>query len=179
MRVDDCDTEEPLVTVARAVRIRGLKGEITAELLTDFPERFDGLETLIAVSPSGQRKVVQLEDHWFQKDRVILKFSGYDSVESARALLGFEMAVPESDRVSLPESSYYDWELEGCQVATTSGAIIGMVQSVVKTGAAPVLVVGGGDGRERLVPLAQPIVTKVDTAAKSIVIDPPEGLLDL
>lgn len=178
MSVDDHEAQS-LVAVARAVRTRGLKGEIVADLLTDFPERFDGLDRLIAVFPSGERKVVKLEDYWLQRDRVILKFAGYDNLESAGTLIGSELAVPESERVPLPDSSYYDWELEGCHVTTTSGASIGRVQSILRTGAAPVLVVRNKEGRESLVPLAQTIVTKIDTGANSIVIDPPEGLFDL
>ena len=90
-----------LILVARAVRTHGLKGEVVAELLTDFPERFEELDEVIVVAPSGERKTLSLEDFWFQKDRVVLKLSGYDDVEAAKQLIGYELAVPESDRVQL------------------------------------------------------------------------------
>src|SRR5215212_3337820 len=103
---------EALLTVARAVRTRGLKGEVVAELLTDFPERFDHLEQIFVIGPAGERTVAQLEQHWFQGNRVILKVAGYDDPQTSSALVGCEFAIRESDRVSLPADHYYDWELE-------------------------------------------------------------------
>ena len=167
-----------LVIIARAVRPRGLKGEIVAELLTDFPDRFEEIEELILVSPGGERTTKRLEDFWFQNDRVILKVAGYDDVDAAKELVGFEFAVPESERVPLPADHYYDWELEGCTVKVGADGI-GIVNSVLKTGGAEILVVTDNSGKERLIPLADSIVVSVDTAGKTIVIDPPEGLLDL
>src|ERR1051326_8237390 len=167
-----------LVVIARAVRPRGLKGEIVAELLTDFPDRFEDVEELILVSPGGERTTKRLEDYWFQNDRVVLKVAGYDDVDAAKELVGFEFAVPESKRVPLPADHYYDWELEGCTVKIGAESI-GTVSSVMKNGGAEVLVVADQSGKERLIPLADSIVVQVDTQAKTIVVDPPEGLLDL
>ncbi|HET7286481.1 MAG TPA: ribosome maturation factor RimM [Pyrinomonadaceae bacterium] len=167
-----------LIVVARAVKPRGLKGEIVAELLTDFPERFEDVEELVLVSPGGERFTKRLEDYWFQKDRVVLKLADYDDVETAKQLVGFEFAVPESERVQLPEDHYYDWELEGCTVKVGTESI-GQVSSVLKTGGAEILVVTDQSGKQRLIPLADSIVVAVDAARKTITVDPPEGLLDL
>ena len=169
---------DDLIVIARAVRTHGLKGEIVAELLTDFPERFEALERLISVSPAGERSQVQLEDHWFQKDRVVLKFADCDDVDKAKQLVGYDFAVPESDRVPLDEDEFYDWELEGCTVKAGDKSI-GEVRSVMRTGGAALLVVDDDSGGEQLVPLAAEIVVNIDKAARVILIDPPEGLLDL
>ena len=174
----DDDASSELVVIARAVKPRGLKGEIVAELLTDFPERFEDVDELVLVSPRGERTVKRLDDYWFQNDRVVLKLSGYDDVDAAKELVGFEFAVPESERVSLPADHYYDWELEGCTV-NVGAESIGQVNSVLKTGGAEILVVTDNSGRERLIPLADSIVVAVDPEQKTIVVDPPEGLLDL
>src|SRR4029078_11877507 len=149
-----------LVDIARAVKPRGLKGEIVAELLTDFPDRFEDVEELVVVSPRRERKTGHLEDHWFQNDRVILKVAGYDDVETAKELVGFEFAVPEQDRVPLPADHYYDWELEGCTVKVGAESI-GTVKSVLKTGGAEILVVTDDSNKERLIPFADSIVVKV------------------
>ena len=167
-----------LVIIARAVRPRGLKGEIVAQLLTDFPDRFEDIEELVLVSPKGERTTKRLEDYWFQNDRVVLKLADYDDVEAAKELVGFELAVPESERVPLPADQYYDWELEGCTVKVGAESI-GIVKSVLKTGGTEILVVADESDRERLIPFADSIVVKVDPAQKTIVVDPPEGLLDL
>jgi len=170
---------DDLVVIARAVRTHGLKGEIVAELLTDFPERFEDVDELILVSPAGKRALGQLEGFWLQKNRVVLKLAGYDDVDRAKELIGYDFAVPESDRVPLDEDEFYDWELEGCIVKAGEKSI-GQVRSVMRTGgAAAVLVVADDSGSERLVPLAAEIVVNVDKAARVILIDPPEGLLDL
>ena len=175
--MDDGASSE-LVIIARAVKPRGLKGEIVAELLTDFPERFEDVEELVLVSPGGERSTKRLEDYWFQNDRVVLKLSGYDDVETAKELVGFEFAVPESERFPLPADHYYDWELEGCTVKV-GGDTIGKVNSVLKTGGAEILVVADNSGKELLIPLVDSIVVEVDPERKTIVVDPPEGLLDL
>ena len=86
MMMDDAGSSE-LVIIARAVRPRGLKGEIVAELLTDFPDRFEDIEELVVVSPQGERTIKRLEDYWFQNDRVVLKMAGYDDVEAATELV--------------------------------------------------------------------------------------------
>ena len=174
--MDDASGE--LVVIARAVKPRGLKGEIVAELLTDFPERFEDVDELVLVSPQGKRTTKRLEDYWFQNDRVVLKIEGYDDVDAAKELVGLEFAVPESERVPLPADHYYDWELEGCTV-TAGDESIGQVKSVLRTGGAEILVVTDSDGKERMIPLVDSIVVEIDPERKTIVVDPPEGLLDL
>ena len=175
----ELNADEPLIVVARAVRTRGLKGEIVADLLTDFPDRFDRISQLFAVSPDGQRKDVRLEGHWFQKGRIILKLIGYDSIESASSLVGFEFAVPASERVKLAEDEFYDWELEGCSVETIAGQQVGAVKGVMRTGGVDLLVVGDDKQRDSLVPIVESILVEVNLGKKTIVIDPPPGLLDL
>ena len=154
--MDDAHSGE-LIVIARAVKARGLKGEIVAELLTDFPERFEDVDELVFVSPGGERKQGNLENYWFQNDRVILKLAGYDDVDTAKELVGFEFAVPESERVPLPADHYYDWELEGCNVKV-GDTDIGKVQSVIKTGGTEILEVVDDSGKERLIPLVDSIV---------------------
>jgi 16S rRNA processing protein RimM len=174
------DSDGDLVVVARAVRTRGLKGEIVAQLLTDFPERFEKVKRLIAISSTGDQRFVELEDHWFQNDRVVLKFAGIDTVESAKQLIDHNLAVPETESVSLPENHYYDWELEGCDVRTTTQEPLGKVKRVLRTGGVELLVVANEDEtRDYLLPLADSIVLEINPREKYIVVDPPEGLLDL
>src|SRR2546421_5329459 len=176
---DAASTEDDLVAVARAVKTRGLRGELVAELLTDFPERFEGLENLIAVAPDGKRKRLELEEHWFHGARVVLKFAGYDSIEAASALVGYEFAVPEAERMELEEDEFYDWELAGCLVETIEGEQLGVVREVMRTGGVEVLVVENVEAkREHLIPMAESICVEIDVENKAISVDPPEGLLE-
>ena len=170
---------EDLIILARAVRTRGLKGEIVADLLTDFPDRFDRTPVLFALSPDGGQKTVKLEDHWFQKGRIVLKISGYDSIEAASALVGCEFAVPEAERVTLDDDQYYDWELEGCRVETIAGQQVGTVRSVLRTGGVDLLVVENQEKQTSLIPMVSSILIEIDKVKKTILIDPLQGLLDL
>lgn len=170
---------DELVAVAVALKTRGLRGEVVAELLTDFPERFDGLESLIAVGKDGSRRTLTLEEHWFQSGRIVLKFAGYDSIEEASALVGYEFAVPEAERVQLPEDEFYDWELAGCRVESIEGEEIGRVREVLRTGGVEVLAVDNQTtGREHLIPLAESICVEINIERKLIRVDAPEGLLE-
>lgn len=165
-----------LVAVARIAKPRGLKGELVADILTDFPERFDGLKTVIAVMPDESRRELTLENHWFQSGRMVLKFVGINSIEDGEMLRNAEICVPESDAVQLDEGEYFDWQLAGCRVVTVGGDEIGKVRELMRTGATEILVVDGE--KEYLIPFAEAICTEVDIENGVILIDPPEGLLE-
>jgi 16S rRNA processing protein RimM len=167
-----------LVAVARVAKPRGVRGEVAADILTDFPERFDGLEELIAVTPAGERRRLAVEGHWLHAGRVVLKFEGYDTPEAAAELAGMELAVPEAEAVELEEGEFYDWQLVGCRVETVDNRAVGTVREVLHAGAAPVLVIRDEREKESLVPLAESICVEVDTEAKLIRVDAPEGLLE-
>lgn len=168
---------EELVAIAKIVKPRGLRGEVLADLLTDFPERFEGLEKVVAVSADGTRADLKIEDFWFQKDRIVLRFDEFDSVEKAQALRDVEICIPETDAAELDEGEFFDWQLEGCAVETLEGETIGTVRELMRTGGTEILVVEN-EGREYLIPFAESICTEVDIEGKKIRVDPPEGLLE-
>ena len=165
-----------LVAVAKIVKPRGIKGEVSCDLLTDFPERFDGLENVVAVLPNGDRRELKIEEHWFQQNRLVTKFTGVDSIEDAETLRDAEICVNEENAVELAEGEFFDWRLAGCDVVTIDGKTVGKVRELMRTGGTEILVVDGD--KEYLIPFATSICLEVDVEAKRIVIDPPEGLLD-
>ena len=170
---------DDLVVVARVARTRGLRGEVVADLYTDFPERFEGLEQVVAIAPDSSRRSLQIEEHWFHGNRIVFKFAGYDSIDAAKDLAGYQLAVPASERIELPEDHFYEWELAGCRVEALDGKVIGQVREVMHTGGVEILVVAGDEGREFLIPMAHDICVEIDIEGKLIRVDPPEGLLDL
>ena len=172
------DKDDPIV-VARIVKARGLRGEVIADLLTDFPDRFENLKLLIGLSPDDSRRSLQIEEQWFHGNRLVLKFAGFNSIDEAKVLVGYELAVPSQDRVELPEDSFYEWELIGCRVETVGGEHIGEVAEVMRTGGVEILKVIDQTGRDRLIPMASDIVVEIDKENKLVRIDPPEGLLEL
>ncbi|MDT7540147.1 MAG: rRNA processing protein RimM [Acidobacteriota bacterium] len=168
-----------LIAVARVAKTRGVRGEVAAHLLTDFPERFRGLEELIAVTPAGDRRRLTIEKSWLHGGRVILKFAGYETPEAARELIGYELTVPERDAVALDEGEFFEWQIVGCRVETVGGDALGTVAEVMHYGAAPVLVVKDETEREHLIPLVESICVEINVAQKLIRVDPPEGLIEL
>ena len=168
---------DDLVAIAKVIRPRGLKGEVFAELLTDFPERFVGLEIVTAVLPDGTRRELKIEDLRFQNGRLVLKFTGCDTVESVEPLRDAEICVAETEAVRLEDDEFFDWQLEGCRVETVEGLRIGTVTEVQRTGGTENLLVTG-ESRDHLIPFAESICVEVDIENKLIKIDPPEGLLD-
>lgn len=167
------------VVVARAVRVRGLRGEIVAQMLTDFPERFNETDELIVINANREvKEKVELESFFLQKDRIILKLAGVDSIERAEKYIGCDFAVHETETVELEADEFFEWQLIGCQVVTIDGAEAGTVESLLQTGGVAVLVVEKS-GREILIPLARDICVKVEVETRRITIDPPEGLLEM
>jgi len=173
------DVSDDLIVVARVARTRGLRGEVVADLQTDFPERFDDLDNVIAIAADGSRRSLQIEEHWFHGNRLVLKFAGYDSIEEARELAGHQLAVPANERIELPADHFYEWELAGCRVEAVAGELIGVVKEVMHTGGVEILVVADAGGHEMLIPMARDICVEIDIAGRVIRVDPPAGLLEL
>ena len=176
------------LAIARVVKTQGRKGEVLTEMLTDFPARFDGLRRVYLAMGSGAEvgaaQAAEIENAWPHKGRMVLKFVGVNSISEGERLVGMHVLVPRQDRVELPRGHYYLWELEGCRVVTERDGAqseLGTVTEVERTGGVHLLHVAPRDGgrREVLIPLAQAICTRIDTEERIVVIDPPEGLLEL
>jgi 16S rRNA processing protein RimM len=99
-------------------------------------------------------------------------------MNDAGALAGLELRVPVEELEPLPEGTFYHHDLVGCQVVTGGGDAVGTVEGVEGSVAGSRLVVAGARG-EILIPLASDICRTIDVQGRKIVIDPPEGLLDL
>jgi 16S rRNA processing protein RimM len=113
----------------------------------------------------------------FQQGRPILGLDGIASIDGAERLAGAELKVPASEQQPLPPGTFYYHELIGCDVVTAAGEAIGKVANVEGTGGASRLVVKS-PRREVLIPLAEEICA-VDVTAKTIVVTPPDGLLEV
>ena len=163
-------------SIARIVKRRGVRGEVAAELLTDFPERFSSLDEVRIFN--GEREYwEEIEKHWFHKNRVILKFRGRDRPEEVEELIGGDVQVSEDQRISLPQDNYFHSDLIGCKVLEDE-EVLGRVTGILETGAAGCnLVVTMAEGREFMVPLVRKFVLKVDVGQKVIYVNLPSGLV--
>ena len=175
--------------VARIVRPQGHRGEVLAELLTDFPERFKEQPTvwLRAAEDAAEDEVptrtVRVEHSRLHAGRVVLALSGCDSMDAAETLRGTELLVPWEERVALPEGAIYVAELAGSLLINAGAgeeAVIGTIVDVDRySGAGTLLVVELPDGRELLVPFVHGYAPSWDAEARTLSMTLPEGLLAL
>jgi 16S rRNA processing protein RimM len=165
-----------LVGVVR--RPHGLSGEVSVEVLTDFPDRFTpGL--VLRWTNGGRDRDLVVRAARPHGTRVLLTFEGIGDVEAARALAGGELSVPDEAAVVPPADYWYGHQLEGWRCEDRQGRLAGIVRLLEKTAAGPLLSIERADGREALIPFVAPIVLSVDEPGRRVVIDPPEGLLEL
>lgn len=171
------------VTLARILRPRGLRGEVAAEILTDFPERLPKLrEVWLSDGRSAPRRV-RLERCWLTPSRggqAIFHFEDIHTIEQAETLRGMEVQVPIEQRAELAAGNYFVSDLVGCEVWEKGAALaLGSVRDVEFTGgAAPLLAVDTEHG-EVLLPLAAEFCQRIDVQGKRIDVILPDGLLDL
>lgn len=173
------DPDERLVVIGEITRPHGLRGELRIMPLTDDPDRFGRLAECVLWDPAGgRRERRRLTGARRQGGRVVLSLAGCDSVEAARALVGWLVAVFEHQAMPPGAGRFYPWQLAGCRVETEDGREVGTVAGI-ETSPAHDLWVVAAEGREHLVPAVADIVLDVDLGRRRVVIRPPEGLFDL
>ncbi len=168
--------ESEYVTVARVRKTQGRRGEVAAEILTDFLERFEPGQELLLWDETARQQVV-LEESWLHKGLVILKFRDVETISAAETLIGWQIQIPRSSRRPLPPGAVYLSDLVGCSVHE-GGRLLGKVEAVEETGAVPLLKVPAAEG-ELLIPFAESICSSVDIERQEIQVRLPEGLKEL
>ena len=197
-------SEQQWVWLARIRRTQGRKGEVFADILTDFPQKFEVRRNLWLVTEPSSADVsrptapraVELVHHWLHKGGVVLHFAGIDSISAAEDLIGFAVAIPRTERVPLAEDEAYIGDLIGCTLVdiapVESGSAplnVGEIEDVDTTaGPVPLLVVRGQasdplDPHKRrteiLIPFAKAYLHRLDLVNKRVEMALPEGLVDL
>ena len=180
----DLTAAEQWVWLARIRRTQGRKGEVFADILTDFPEKFAERRQLWLLPQTGQAapREVELKAHWLHKGGIVLHFAGVDSISAAETLSGMAVAIPRAERAVLGEDEAYIGDLIGCALVDVAGSepkAVGEIEDVDTTaGPTPLLVVKGKSG-EVLVPYAKSYLRKLDLDGKRIEMALPEGLVEL
>jgi 16S rRNA processing protein RimM len=171
------------VTLARILRPRGLRGEVVAEILTDFPERLPRLREVWLADGRSAPRLVRVQRCWLSPSRggqAVFHFADCNSVEDADRLRQMEVQVPIEQRAQLEAGNYFVSDLVGCELwEAGASSALGSVRDVeFSGGAAPLLAIDTSLG-EVLVPLAAEFCNRIDVNAKRIDVTLPEGLLDL
>lgn len=185
---------EGWVWLARIRRTQGRKGEVFAEILTDFPQKFTERRRLWLLKSSsgatgdvsGDAREVTLVHHWLHKGGIVLHFAGVDSISAAEELAGFVVAIPKAERAQLEDGAAYIGDLIGCALVDVAGAepvLVGEIEDVDRSaGPVAMLVVrptGPHSDEEILVPFAKDYLRQVDVDAKRVEMALPEGLVEL
>lgn len=167
--------EDELVVVGRIGPPHGVRGAVVVQPFTDAAEeRFAPGSVLL----TDREPLIVEASRWHGK-RLIVQFAGITERTDAQQLRGTDLHVPASTRPALDDpDDFYDTDLVGLTATTVGGEPLGPVRDVVHAPASDYLVVEVG-GRERLVPFLAAVVPIVDIPGRRVVIDPPEGLLDL
>lgn len=187
--------------VARVLRPRGNKGEVIAELFTDFPARFSNLKQIYVQKPGQEPRPTGLMRFWVERNHPgmgVFHFAGCASIGDGEKLRGSDVLLPFEERVALPAGQYFVTDLIGCTVFRVAAeetklsspactieeapSVVGTVRNVFFPGervaGTPLLEVETAAG-ELLVPLAEDICRSIDVTARRIEVRLPEGLEEL
>jgi 16S rRNA processing protein RimM len=168
-----------LLVVCRLHRAHGLKGEVSAEAVTAFPERLRPGLTLIWQREAQPRRRLTLAAVRPHGNRLLLSFESVHDAEQARALGGGDLCVPAGEAFPAPEGFFYSHEILGYACLDRAGNRLGDAAGVEETPAGPLLAVRLPSGKEALVPFVAEYVVSIDRAGRSMVLDLPRGLLEL
>jgi len=177
---------DPWVWLARIRRPQGRKGEVFADLLTDFPEKFAERKRLWLVpekeADHATGREIELADYWLHKGGIVLHFAGIDSIGDADTLSGLMVVIPQAERTKLDEAEVYIADLIGCalvDVATGSPVIVGTIAEVDRSAGPVALLVVEGAAGEILIPFAKNFLRQIDLEAKRVEMALPAGLVEL
>ena len=164
--------DEPTVAVGRISRAHGVRGEVSVVILSEVPERFEPGATVHL----EDGRTLRVEAARPNRDRLLVRFREVADRTAAESLQGSLLLVPKGSSPSLPEGSWWDHDIEGCEVSTDEGRSLGTVTDVIHTRANDIWSVLDASGSETLIPVLKDVVVNVDTAGKRIVVREIPGL---
>jgi 16S rRNA processing protein RimM len=164
--------DEPTVVVGRITRSHGVRGEVAVMVLTEVGERFEPGAT-VYLDDGQPLSIAGSRPH---RGRMLVTFTGVRDRDAAEKLVQRDLVVPESESPPLPEGSYWDHQLIGCEVVTESGRSLGVLRDVIHTPANDVWSSIDDEGTETLVPAIADVVASVDIDGRRVVVREVPGL---
>jgi len=165
-----------LVAVGRVLRSEGKNGSLKIKLHSWIEK--EPFFRKVYLGKEGECREYEVEQFSLVRNSPFLKLKGVEELNEAEALRGQEILVSPEEFPDLGEGSYYDFQLLGCQVKTIDGKPVGDVKEVISAGGSYLLIVEEG-GKRIEIPLVEAICRQIEPGKKQIIIDPPEGLLEL
>jgi 16S rRNA processing protein RimM len=167
-----------MAVVGFIARPHGLRGQVVVNPETDFPQERFRPEAQVFIRRGDVVEALTITTVRFQQARPILGLRGVDDIDAALQYAGTEMRVPVEWLAPLPDGMFYRHDLIGCRVVTQAGDSVGTVRDVEGMISGSRLVIDAENG-EVLVPLAVDICVSIDVPGRQIIINPPEGLLEV
>lgn len=169
--------ENEFLTIGKITKNQGNKGEVRVIPFTDYPERYELLKN-VYLNNGSERISKKIENIWYHKKFVIIKFKDIDNIGQALELKDYMIEISAEERLPLEENEYYINDIIGYKVFTLEDELLGTLIRVDTTGGTDLFIVKGKN-REYMIPAAKEIITKIDSGEQSIQVKPIPGLLDL
>lgn len=166
------------LVVGRIAKAHGITGEVSVDVRTDDPGHRYALGASLHTDPPERGPLTISAVRW-HAGRLLIRFEGIPDRNAAEALQGTLLVADSATSLGGGEDDFWDHDLVGLDAVLPDGTIVGTVSDVLHPPGPSVLVLDRGDAADALVPFVTEIVPTVDVSGGRIVIDPPDGLLDL
>lgn len=169
---------EQTLRVGVITSTHGVRGEVKVYPTTDDAKRFRKLKHVI-LDAGKEQPVLEIESVKFFKNMVILKFKGFDTIESIQPYKNRDLLITRDQAVKLAPNENFIVDLIGLKAVTDEGEEFGTLTDVLQTGANDVYVITDRQGREVLFPAIPSCILNVDLEAGTVLVHILDGLLDL
>ena len=164
-----------LFVIGEIVKTRGLRGCLKVLCYVEINNTFVELEFVYIEISSGQKSRFVLRKIDVSGKILFIELEGIPDVESAQALVGCKVFLPESMQEKLPEGEYYWREIIGLDVYNEEGKYIGRIESVFPTGSNDVYVCKGEE-KEMLLPAIAEVIRQIDLNRRVMTVRLLEGM---
>ena len=164
------------IEIGQIVNINGLKGVVKVNPFTDDISKFEDLK-YVYIQLKNELKKVKIEQVRYNKNQVLLKLEGIDSIEEAEKYRNFYLKTEKESQEDLGEDTYYIVDLIGLDVYSDKNEYLGKIEDVFPTGSNDVYVVKDNLGKQILIPAIADVVKEVDLKNKKMTINLIPGLI--
>ena len=164
------------IEIGQIVNTNGLKGVVKVNPFTDDISKFEELK-YVYIQLKNELKKVKIEQVRYNKNQVLLKLEGIDSIEEAKKYRNFYLKTEKESQEDLGEDTYYIVDLIGLDVYTDKNEYLGKIEDVFPTGSNDVYVVKDNLGKQILIPAIADVVKEVDLKNKKMIINLIPGLI--
>ena len=162
-----------ILELGKVVNTHGIRGEIKVQPWCDDPEIFDELEYIYI----GDKRYDILKSR-LHKNCEIIALDGVNNINEAELLRNKVVTIEREMLGELPEGTYYIADLEGLEVKTVDGQVLGTIDEVIKTGSNDVYVLNNPGKKPILIPVIEQVVKEVNIDDGFVLVELMEGLID-